>query len=108
MRLPEDAIIAPAKLRDYLLAPKARNDKSKWLNRAGYSFENWQKLETDLREQILSQDAQLDETNRYGDMYRIEARLTGPNNQLLSVVTIWMIEKESGATRFITMYPLKE
>jgi len=108
MRLPEDATIAAAKLRDYLLTPKARNDKSKWLDQAGYSLDNWQQLETDLRQQVLTQEAQLNESNRYGDVYRIEARMSGPNSQQLAVVTIWMIEKESGETKFITMYPLKE
>jgi len=57
MKLPENTFIAREKLTNYLLVPKKRNDKSKWLAKAGYTLENWQVLETDLRNQILSEDA---------------------------------------------------
>lgn len=49
MKLSQDAIIAEAKLTNYLLVPKKRNDKSHWLATAGYTLENWQELEEDLR-----------------------------------------------------------
>ena len=57
MKLPYNSLIAHSKLKDYLLAPKKRNDKSKWLAQIGYNLENWQLLENDLRTQILSLDA---------------------------------------------------
>ena len=47
MKLSDDVRIAPEKLTQYLLTPKKRNDKSKWLAEAGYTLENWQKLEND-------------------------------------------------------------
>lgn len=89
----------------YLLAPKARNDKSKWLNSAGYTVENWEQLEADIRKQLLSLDAALDEINEYGSVYRIAGLLVGPNGQTLNVVSIWMTEHLSRNTKFITMYP---
>jgi len=49
MRLPEDTLISDDKLTQYLLVPKKRNDKSQWLAQAGYTLENWQALENDLR-----------------------------------------------------------
>lgn len=33
-------IIDPAKITHYLLVPKDKNDKSKFLNELGYSFDN--------------------------------------------------------------------
>lgn len=105
MRLPPDSIIAAAKLTNYLLIRKTRNDKSRWLEQAGYTVDNWQALEHDLRRQILPLAATLDENNRYGRVYRIEGRLTGPNGRALQVVTIWMTEHATGQTKFITMYP---
>lgn len=105
MILPVDAHIAPEKLTHYLLAHRARNDKSKWLGRAGYTLNNWTQLEADLRLQVLTQDAVKDETNPFGDGYRIECELRGPNGRVLRVVTIWMQEHETGQTKFITMYP---
>lgn len=105
MRLPPDTIIATSKLTDYLLAPGTRNDKSKWLAQADYTVSNWQQLERDLRQQVMPLEAELDEINQYGNVYRIEAELVGPNGRALPVVTIWMTEHETEQTKFITLYP---
>jgi len=105
MRLPPDSIIASTKLRDYLLAQRQRNDKSKWLHQAGYTADNWRRLEADLRQQVLPLEAELDEDNRYGLVYRIEAELVGPNGRRLRVLSIWMTEHETGQTKLITLYP---
>ncbi len=107
MKLPLDSLIAHEKLKDYLLAPKKRNDKSKWLAQAGYTLENWQFLENDLRTQILSLDAIPTDKTLYGQMYEIRGELLGPNGKTLSVCTIWMREIASGKTKFITMFPDK-
>jgi hypothetical protein len=109
MKLHADTIIAPAKLTHYLLIFRPVDDKSKFLARAGYSLENWQQLESDIRSQILPLEAMpSDEVNRFGDMYEIRGSLTGPNGWSLRVITIWMIEYATGQTKFITLYPNKE
>ena len=54
MKLPDDTLIAHEKLTQYLLALRKRNDKSQWLAQAGYAIENWEALENDIRNQILS------------------------------------------------------
>lgn len=108
MKLPEDAIISPAKIKDYLLQRRAENDKSKFLERAGYNKGNWQQLESDLRMQILPLEANLLENTRYGEMFEIRGVLLGTNGVELRVKTIWMTETESGITKFITLYPDKE
>lgn len=51
--LPEDALISETKLTKYLLVLLPKDDKSQFLAQAGYTIENWQQLEQDLREQIL-------------------------------------------------------
>jgi len=68
MKLPSDAFISTDKLTNYLLTPRKRNDKSKWLGQAGYFSSNWQILENDLRHQILPRDALLTEKSEYGDL----------------------------------------
>lgn len=45
MFLPADAVIAEAKLTQYLLVPLPKDDKSKFLQKAGYTLDNWQQLE---------------------------------------------------------------
>jgi len=105
MKLPKDTLIAREKLTHYLLILRKRNDKSQWLAQAGYTPGNWQELETDLRNQVLSTDATPIERTEYGQMYEINGKLVGPNGKVLSVRTIWITENATGNTKFITMYP---
>jgi len=107
MKLPNDTLIASEKLTQYLLVLRKHNDKSSWLSQAGYTTENWQVLENDLRQQILSFDAMPTDRTEYGQMYEIRGNLTGPNHQTLAVVTVWMTEFAMAVTKFITMYPDK-
>ncbi|MBF0388836.1 MAG: hypothetical protein HQK71_01900 [Desulfamplus sp.] len=107
MKLSQNAIIAREKLTNYLLIHKKRNDKSAWLAKAGYALDNWEILEIDLRNQILSQNAVEAEKTEFGQMFEISGLLLGPNGKGLSVITIWMIDRITGNTRFITMYPDK-
>jgi len=108
VKLPADTIIASAKLTDYLLKFKRQDDKSLFLAQAGYTPDNWQQLEQNLREQILPLDAIKFDQTRYGDKYEIRGTLIGPNGTSLQVVTIWMIESQSEQTKFITLFPDKE
>lgn len=108
MRLSRDATIASVKLTKYLLVWREVDDKSKFLAQAGYSQENWQQLEADLRNQILPLEAvPSGEPNRFGDVYEIRGILSGVNGFNLAVVTIWMIEYATQQTKFITLYPDK-
>ncbi|MEA5536489.1 DUF6883 domain-containing protein [Crocosphaera sp. XPORK-15E] len=105
MKLPKETIIAEAKITQYLLRWKAEDDKSKFLAKAGYTITTAKQLQRDLREQILLLDAVYTETDRFGDKYEIRGTLTGLNGVSLEIVTIWMIEFDSGQTKFITLYP---
>lgn len=107
MKLSQNAIIAREKLTNYLLVHKKRNDKSAWLTKARYTLDNWEILEIDLRNQILPQNAVETEKTAFGQMFEISGSLIGPNGKALSVITIWMIDRITANTRFITMYPDK-
>jgi hypothetical protein len=52
-----NALINPEKITNYLLIPLPKDDKSQFLARAGYTLDNWQQLERDIREQILTLEA---------------------------------------------------
>jgi hypothetical protein len=103
--LPTDAVIPQAKLTQYLLIPLPKDDKSQYLAQAGYTLDNWQQLEQDLRNQVLTQPAKLAETNRYGTKYLIRATLKGANGVSLKVVTVWIVTRTT--TRFVTLVPDK-
>jgi hypothetical protein len=49
MLLPTNTAIAEEKLTKYLLVLLPKDDKSQFLQKAGYTLENWQQLEIDLR-----------------------------------------------------------
>jgi hypothetical protein len=105
VRLSDDAIIAREKLTQYLLVKRPVGDKSEFLKQAGYTVDNWEQLERDLRRQVLSKDATSIEQTAYGELFEIRGVLKGPNNVVLQVRTVWMLEAASGLTKFITLYP---
>jgi len=88
MKLPPDAIVSERKLREYLLTQRSEDDKSGFLALAGYDSTGWRQLETDLRQLMHDQDAQLIRVTPYGERYNVEGSLTGPNGRVLNVMTI--------------------
>lgn len=108
MKLSDQTIIAPEKLTHYFLKWRPEHDKSKFLELAGYTLENWQQLLDDIRSQILPIEAELICKTIYGDMYEIRGKLVGPNGVSIKIVTVWMVEYKSRQTKFITLFPDKE
>jgi len=105
MRLPADATIAREKVTQYLLVRQARGDKSAFLARAGYKIDNADQLLDDLRAQLLPLDATPLHLTVFGDFCEICGTLTGPNGVTLKVRSIWMQERLSKTTKFITLIP---
>ena len=105
MQLPANAVIAREKLTAYLLRPREEHDKSGILAVGGYTIENADRLESDLRTQLLPMPAAPAGENPYGQKFMIRGVLTGPNGRTLRVVSVWMLEKATGSTKFITLYP---
>jgi Domain of unknown function (DUF6883) len=104
MKLPTDAQIAPEKLARYLLVKRPVGDKSEFLRQAAYTLDNPERLEEDIRRQILILDAVSVEKTNYGELFEIRGSLVGPNTRILTVKTVWMQEFRSGITKFITLY----
>jgi hypothetical protein len=95
------------KLTSYLLTEQPRGDKSRFLGEAGYTGANPERLERDLRQQILALDAVPLPPRGYGDLYEVRGILRGPNGFELRVRTIWMREHATGLAKFITMIPAR-
>ena len=66
MKLPADSIIAREKLAGYLLRPRDDHDKAAFLALAGYGAAHAEKLEADLRTQILPLEATAAGATAYG------------------------------------------
>jgi uncharacterized protein DUF6883 len=101
------AEIDPTKLRGYLLSlthPVGRF-KARFFAALGYTAEEWQALEADLRIQHLSQPAVPGPRLPFGQSFTIRAILRGPNGEAASVVSVWFIRSDSGVPHFVTAYP---
>jgi len=108
VRIPPDAVIPDDKLTRYLLVYKAKNDKSRFLARAGFTQENPEALRAAIQLLAESVEAVEDRINEYGNFYRVEGELTGANDVNLSVVTIWLQRQLDGNFQFVTLKPQKE
>lgn len=105
MKLDPPFLLAETKLTNYLLIHLPKDDKSNYLRLAGYQLDNWQILENDLLTLVETSDATFEGNSVFGDSYSIVGSLNGPNGRSLMVKTIWMKEKKTGFTKFITLYP---
>ena len=110
MRLSAATVIAPEKLRDYILSPTHPDGRAKaaYLGRIGYTLANWRRLDADLREQILSRDAEPARRSAYGQKYEILGPLTGPNGIAAWVRTIWIIPSGDNVPRLVTLIPVEK
>lgn len=103
MYLNPNALIATPKLTEYLLIPLPKDDKSEYLAQGGYTLGDWQQLEQDLRQQILSLEAQPTVKTQYGQKYQIIGSLICPNGKVLTIKTIWIVTEQT--TQFVTLFP---
>jgi len=108
VKLPEETVIPRDKLVCYLLLPREENDKSKFLASAGYTLANWEVLEQDLRQPSRTREISNIDTSLFGIMYEVRGTLTGPNERLLHVVTVWIKLEATQETRFVTLFPDRE
>ena len=82
--------------------------KAEYLGRLGYSKDKAGQLDADLREQILSLDAQPGRPSPYGQKYEILGPLTGPNGKNAWVRTIWIVLTGETAPRLVTLIPAEK
>ena len=108
VKLPEDVVIPEDKLVRYLLLPREENDKSQFLGIAGYTLGTWEVLARDLHDLAKTHEISDKAISPYGIKWEVQGSLTGPNGQILYVVTVWITLETSGETRFVTLFPDKE
>jgi hypothetical protein len=98
-----EIIIESAKITHYLLIPKEKNDKSKFLNELGYALENWQELEADIRKIALENEAVFQKDAPFdGKLFEVKGQLRN-----LEVITIWLLLESPTIFRFVTLFPNK-
>jgi len=109
MKLPDAqrAVIAPAKIQNYLLStshPIGRFKEPVFAS-LGYTVANWQKLEQDLLALAASGEAEPGRESPYGQKYEIHGTLNGPSGKSARVLTVWIVRFGSDVPQFVTAYP---
>ena len=107
VKIPPDALIAPEKLTKYLLVPRSKNDKGRYLARAGFNVARPEILEKAIRALVASVDAVEDIMDVYGQDYTVRGELIGPSGVRLPVVVVW-VRRADGQFRLVTVKPDKE
>ena len=103
----DDAVIDPAKLRDYLLSTEhpVGRFKARFFSALGFSVNRWQELDSAFRTQHLTQEVESTAVVSGGQKFTIRAMLIGPNGQSAGVVSVWFIRTGEAIPRFVTAYP---
>ncbi|HEY9629881.1 MAG TPA: hypothetical protein V6C84_21465 [Coleofasciculaceae cyanobacterium] len=107
MKIPVDAEIPEEKLTRYLLLPRMRDDKSKFLAQGGFELEASDALRAAIIHLIKTQEAVEDGINEYGIFYRVVGNLEGVNGRSLLVVVIWIRWYSDSSFHFVTLKPQK-
>ncbi len=107
MKIPRDAEILPRKLSEYLLVPRPKGDKSKFLAQAGFTSANADELMDSSRRLAIEAEATEDGVNEYGIFDRADGPLTGLDGRVLSVAIVWIRWHSDGSFHFVTWKPLR-
>ena len=110
MKLPDSAraIVSPQKIADYLLSPSHRAGKSKaaFFCAFGFSVQNWVTMSKALLRHAEENPVRERTETAYGVRYVIDGPMLAPDGSRLSVRSVWYIENEGEAPRFVTAHPL--
>lgn len=103
---PDRAVIDPIKLHGYLLStshPLGRF-KARFFGALGFSAERWGELETALRAQHLTCEAEAGPVEPHGQLFTIRAMLKGRIGASFAV-SVWLVRAGEDHPRFVTACP---
>ncbi len=103
----DEAEIDPEKLRGYLLSTEHPHGrfKARFFRALGFRAARWEELESALRTQHLTQEAERLAVANKGQKFKIRAILVGPDGESAVAVSIWFVRPGETVPRFVTAYP---
>ena len=103
----EKAYVHPEKLSKYLLSEthSIGQYKSKLFRSFGFDETNLDLLSTSLIEVAQTNDVEKRALSSYGIKYVVTGMLRSSSETFVKVKTIWIIEPDNEAPRFVTAYP---
>lgn len=109
MKLPncEQAVVARAKITEYLLSPIHRRGGSKaaFFLRFGFTVDRWEMFAEALRGHACAYDVASVTPTAYGRLYRIEGAIDTPDGRGPRVRSVWMVDTGADVPRLISAYP---
>lgn len=111
MKLPfrENAYVPKEKLIDYLLSETHAGGKSKakFFRSVGFNDSNISLLEKSLLKIARTTEEIKDMSESiHGVKYVIDGKIHTPSKKIVKVRTIWILEPNQKAPRFVTTYPV--
>ncbi len=111
MKLPhlENAYVPEAKIVKYLLNLEHRQggkDKAAFFMRFGFKIEAWEVLARALLAHAAAYDVASTMTLPDRVHYVIEGEIISPDGRNPQIRSVWVIETDSTAPRFVSAYPL--
>ena len=101
----DNAVIPIEKFTEYSLNPLKQKDKAEAFRKAlGYNLDNYQKLIDNVKSNITNYPATPKSDIGYGQRYQIIMDLIGENGKSAKVLTAWLLEKDTGITKLISVY----
>jgi Domain of unknown function (DUF6883) len=109
MALPnaDRAVIDPAKIRDYLLAPAhpVGRFKARFFVSLGYAPDQWERLQDHILAIARSGAISAETATTYGRKFEVDGILTAPSGLSATVRTVWIIRVEEDFPRLVTVFP---
>lgn len=98
------------KVVDYLPALSHPEDRSKavFFRQFVFSPERWERLAEALLQHAAANDVKRVEGSPFGTRYVVEGRMQTPDGRRPYVRSVWFIDAEGRAPRFVTAYPIKK
>lgn len=101
------AIVSEDKIVEYLLNPMHPDGgpKAIFFLSLGYNIDNWKALADDLFDMALRTPVSSWVESDYGTKYIIEGYITGPNDRVADIRSVWIVDDGNDAPRLVTAYP---
>ncbi len=99
--------IDKSKLTQYALNPKS--DKGQHKARVfkailGYTQTNYQSLLEQIQAQVLTTQAKIKRSDKFGYHFQVDLKIVGPNGKRAIVRTGWLVETNSDTAWLTTLY----
>ena len=106
MKLPPGAIVADAKVRDYLLNPDNVQNRGKvaLFGRFGFTRADWPALAQALRGHAIANDIVQESHSRHGTKFVVRCHLASPDGRNPCLTSVWIIDVGDTIARLVTAY----